>query len=73
MPAILEEIKSAAAALSNDERAELMDYLEIVSHVQQDSVRAEWSAVAAQRLREHDAGLRQAVPFDSVFKRLIAD
>jgi len=73
MLAILEEVKSAAAALSNDERAELMDYLEIVSHVQPDSVRAEWSAVAAQRMREHDVGLRQAVPFNSVFKRLVAD
>ena len=69
MPAVLEDVKSAAATLTVEEQLELIEYLEIATL----DIRAEWSAIASRRLVEHRAGLRQAVPFDTVFKRLSVD
>lgn len=70
---MLEEIKTAAKALTLEERVELLDFLENTTLEKQDDIRAEWSAIADRRLAEHEAGKRQAVPFDSVFKRLTVD
>lgn len=69
----LEETKIAALALTLEERAELLDFLENITLEKCVDIRSEWSAVARQRLAEHEAGHRKAVPFDSVFKRLTVE
>ncbi len=71
--AILQEIKAAASTLTPAEQLELIDFLEIAAIGSQDRVRAEWSDLAKKRLAEHESGVRQAVPFNTVFKRLPVD
>ncbi len=68
--AILQEIKAAVATLTPAEQLELMDFLEGAANGSHDLIRSEWSDLAGKRLAEHEAGIRKAVPFDTVFNRL---
>ena len=68
--AILQEIKAAVATLTPAEQLELMDFLESAANGSHELIRSEWSGLAAKRLAEHETGIRKAVPFDTVFKRL---
>ena len=71
--AILQEIKAAVSTLTHAEQLELIDFLEIATIGSQDCIRSEWSDLAGKRLKEHETGTRQAVPFNTVFKRLSVD
>lgn len=70
MAVTLDDIKSSVRTLTLSERSELLEFLESTTLATRDEIRGEWSELAKVRLAEHDAGLRRAVPFDSVFSRV---
>jgi hypothetical protein len=73
MKETLNAVKSTVSTLTPAERFELLDFLELSILSSPDSIRSEWSELARTRLAEHDAGLRHAHPFDTVFSRVSAE
>ena len=70
MNASLEQLKSTLAALPTAERAELADFLwETLGP--SDDIRAEWLAVAEQRMAEIESGQVQGIPAEEVLRTLL--
>ncbi|WP_088255127.1 addiction module protein [Fimbriiglobus ruber] len=68
----LQELKIAAAGLPADERADLAQFLlQSLDDQDEDAVRDEWSALAAQRMGEVRVGKVVGIPAEEVLKTLL--
>jgi putative addiction module component (TIGR02574 family) len=68
----LQELKNNAAALPASERAELVQFLlRTLDEPDESQARAEWLAVAEQRMAEVRAGQVAGVPAEEVLKTLL--
>jgi putative addiction module component (TIGR02574 family) len=68
----LQELKDGAAALSPGEQAELIQFLlRSLDEPDENLVRAEWLAAAAQRMAEVRAGKVVGVPAQELLKTLL--
>lgn len=65
-----EDMKTAAAELSPDEQAELLEVLHDCLS-KNDQIKAEWLAIARKRLDEMRNGKVIVVPADQVLKNLL--
>jgi len=68
----LQELKNSAAMLSASERAELVQFLlHSLDEPEDKEVRAEWLALAEQRMAEVRAGQVVGVPAEEVLRTLL--
>jgi putative addiction module component (TIGR02574 family) len=69
MSPTLQELKAAAAALPTSARAELAQFLlHSLDEPNEEEVRAEWLALAEQRMADVRAGKVVGIPADQVVK-----
>ncbi len=72
MSPTLQELKDAASGLAIGERAELAHFLlRSLDDQDEEGVRAEWLALAEQRMAEVRAGKVVGVPAEEVLKNLL--
>lgn len=72
MPLTLDQIKDAAADLSLPERTELAQFLlSQLNDADGAEVRAEWVALAEQRMADVKAGRVTGIPADEVVRTLL--
>ncbi len=72
MSPTLQELKDAASSLPTSERAELAQFLlRSLDEPNEQEVRAEWLALAEQRMAEVRAGKVVGVPAEEVLKKLL--
>lgn len=68
----LEQLKDAVIELPDDERAELMRFLvKSISGPEAAEIRAQWLAVANERMDEIRSGKVQGIPADEVLRTLL--
>jgi putative addiction module component (TIGR02574 family) len=68
----LQELKDAATALPVSERAELVQFLlRSLDDQEDEGVRAQWLALAEERMAEVRAGKVIGVPAEEVLKKLL--
>ncbi|HET6572156.1 MAG TPA: addiction module protein [Fimbriiglobus sp.] len=76
MSEVAEKLKPILAALSADDRAELMDFLASLERAGEDEelTQEEWEAAWAEelnrRLADFDSGKTQGIPGEEVMRRL---
>ena len=70
MSAALDQIKSTLSSLPATERAELAQYLLRSLDPEEEEAKAEWLALAEQRMAEVHAGRVAGVPAEEVLKNL---
>jgi len=72
MSPTLQELKNAAANLPTGERAELAQFLlRSLDATDEEETRAEWLALAEQRMAEVGAGKVVGIPAEEVVKNLL--
>ncbi len=64
------DLKTAASGLSNEERADLADYLHSLDEVEEDEIRQEWLEEAEERMAEVEAGLEEGISAEEVHANL---
>jgi putative addiction module component (TIGR02574 family) len=69
MSASLEQLKATLSGLPAAERAELAQYL--LQSLEEEEARAEWFALAQQRMAEVRAGRVVGIPAEDVLKSLL--
>jgi len=69
MSASLEQLKTTLSGLPAAERAELAQYL--LQSLEEEEARAEWLALAQQRMAEVRAGRVVGIPAEEVLKSLL--
>lgn len=70
MSATLEQLKSTLSGLPVSERAELAQYLLRSLDAEEEGAKAEWLALAEQRMADVHAGKVQGIPAEEVLKSL---
>ncbi|HEV3386209.1 MAG TPA: addiction module protein [Gemmata sp.] len=68
----LQELKNAASGLPVDERAELAKFLlHSIDEQEEEGTRAEWLALAEERMAEVRTGKVRGIPAEQVLKNLL--
>lgn len=71
MPVTLQDLKSAAAALSIADRTELTNYLlDLIDQGETATIRSEWLRLAEDRMAEIKAGRVVGIPAEEVLKAM---